>query len=67
MATARDRRALGCNGERIDRAADGDRAVRIGAHDQRTGDVQITEIAPGGTAEVERAGKGVRRQGAAPV
>ena len=63
MAAARDRRALGCNGERIDRAADGDRAVRIGAHDQRTGDVQSAEVAPGGTAEVERAGKGVRRQG----
>ena len=33
MAGARDGRALGRDGERVDRAAGGDGAVRVGAHD----------------------------------
>ena len=63
MAGACDGRVLGRDGERVDRAADGNGAVRVGAHDERAGDVQAAEVAPGGAAEVERAGEGARRQG----
>ena len=63
MAGACDRRVLGRDGERVDRAADGNGAVRVGTHDERAGDIHAAEVTPGRAAEVERAGKGVRRQG----
>ncbi|MFR6425809.1 MAG: hypothetical protein ACLUNO_09810 [Oscillospiraceae bacterium] len=63
MAAARDRRALGRDGERVDRAADGDRAVRIGSTTSVPVMFRAAEVTPGGTAEVERAGEGARRQG----
>ena len=63
MAGARDGRALGRDGERVDRAAGGDGAVRVGAHDECAGDIQAAKVAPGGAAEVKCAGEGARRQG----
>ena len=63
MAGARDGRALGRDGERVDRAAGGDGAVRVGAHDECAGDIQAAKVAPGGAAEVKRTGEGARRQG----
>ena len=62
-ARARDGRILSRDGERVDRTADGDGTVRVGAHDERAGDVHTAEVTPGRAAEVERAGEGVRRQG----
>ena len=63
MAGARDGCTLGRDGNGIDRAAGGDGAVRVGAHDERTGDIQAAKVAPGGAAEVKRTGEGARRQG----
>lgn len=62
MAGACDRRVLSRDGERVDRAADGNGAVRVGTHDERAGDVHAAEVTPGRAAKVERAGEGVRRQ-----